>query len=96
MKSTGGKSLRRFIYGSGWMRKVINMSDVRVFPGFNTKTAISVFDSSEGIKEVEFYMQNSDKEGDFYSIGSMPYATCFIKGRIYLPPSSTSGTPIPV
>ena len=83
MMSTGGDKLRRFIYERGWLRKVINMSDVRVFPGVNTKTAISVFDSSDDIKEVEFYMQNSDKEGDFYSIGSMPYATCFIKGKIF-------------
>ena len=42
-----------------------------------------MFDSSDDIKEVEFYMQNSDKEGNFYSIGNMPYATCFIKGKIF-------------
>ena len=84
LKGTGGAKLRKAIFERGCLRKIINMADVKVFPGFNTKTAISVFDCYDNVRVVEFFEQKSARAGDYYSLGSMPYGTCFIRGKIYL------------
>ena len=89
LRGSGGKTLRRELLRRGWLKAIVSMSSMQVFPEVTTYTAISLIDVSEdsakdNFGSIELFEQKSFLAGDYYSHGKLPFTSCVVGGKIYV------------